>query len=271
MTSKNIKFIAADMDGTMLNNEGQLDPAFFDLFEDLDNHNIIFAAASGRQYASLINTFEPIKDRMLFIAENGTMVKHNNKELYSCTMNHHDIADIIKTARSIDGAQVVLSGKKTSYTETTEPKFVEEINKYYQRLEFVDDLLQVEDEFIKVAICHFSGTEEFVYPIISEKFAQNNQVVVSASIWLDVMHINASKGNAIRHLQETLGFSYEETMCFGDYFNDIEMLKACYHSYAMENAHTEVKKHARFSAPSNNDRGVSQILKAHITQLQKSA
>lgn len=259
------------MDGTMLNDEGKLDPAFFELFEELEKHNIMFAAASGRQYASLVDTFTPIKDRMLFIAENGTMVKRNDEELYSCVMDNQDITQIIKTARTIEGAKIVLSGKKTSYAETTDPKFIEEMKKYYHSLELVDDLLQIRDEFIKVSICHFGGSEKFVYPVMNKKFSKNNQVVVSAKIWMDIFNLNGSKGSAIKYLQETLGFSYEETMCFGDYFNDIEMLKASYHSYAMENAHPEVKKYARFSAPSNNDAGVSQILREYLSQLQKSA
>lgn len=271
MTSNTIKFIAADMDGTMLNDEGKLDPAFFELFEELEKHNIMFAAASGRQYASLADTFAPIKDRMLFIAENGTMVKRSNEEIYSCTMDNRDIAEIIKTARTIPGAVPVLSGKKTSYTDTSDTKYIEEIGKYYHSVEFVDDLLQVEDEFIKISICHFGGSEELVYPIMNEKFSANNQVVVSAKVWMDIFNLNGSKGDAIKHLQQSLGFSYQESMCFGDYFNDIEMLKASYHSYAMQNAHPEVKKHARFSAPSNNERGVSQVLREYLSQLKRSA
>ena len=85
-------------------------------------------------------------------------------------------------------------------------------------------------------------------------------MVVSAKIWLDVMNAEASKGAAIKHLQNTLGFTYEQTMSFGDYLNDLEMLKESYHSYAMENAHPKLKEIARFAAPSNVDAGVFQVL-----------
>ena len=52
MPQQNIKFIAADMDGTLLNEHGKLDPEFFNLYERLEAKDIIFAAASGRQYYS---------------------------------------------------------------------------------------------------------------------------------------------------------------------------------------------------------------------------
>ena len=96
---------------------------------------------------------------------------------------------------------------------------------------------------------------------MNEHFGDSHQVVVSAKIWLDVMNAEASKGAAIKHLQQTLGFSHEQTMSFGDYLNDLEMLKESYHSYAMENAHDTIKQTARFRAPSNRENGVLEVIK----------
>jgi len=197
MSQNNIKFIATDMDGTLLDNEGCLPPDFFNVFQQLEQRDIIFAAASGRQYYSLLQTFSSVKERLMFIAENGTLVMHQGKELYSCTIDTDSIHRIIKEARLIEGAHIVLCGKKSAYIETQVPEALQEIKKYYHRCDFVKDLLKVEDEFIKVAICHFDGSQEFVYPSINAKFNVDHKVVVSAKIWLDIMNINASKGDAI--------------------------------------------------------------------------
>jgi len=256
-----IKFIASDMDGTLLDEQGRLDPEFFDLYTKLTEQNIIFAAASGRQYYSLAETFEPLKNEMMFIAENGTLVMHKGEELYSCTLDKDSIHSIIKQARLIQGAHIVLCGKKSAYIETQDQQALNEIQKYYHRRESVSDLLEVEDEFIKVAICHFDGSAEHVHPSIDAEFGEKHQVVISAKIWLDVMNVNASKGAALKHLQQSIGFTFEETMSFGDYLNDVEMLKESYHSYAMENAHEGVKAVARFSAPSNQKSGVLRVMK----------
>lgn len=261
MSLSDIKFVAADMDGTLLDENSHLNPEFFELYEQLEQKQIMFAAASGRQYYSLMETFSPIKDRMMFVAENGTLVMHQGKELYSCTIDGSAIKAIIEQARAISGTHIVLCGKSSAYIETQDPRALEEFAKYYHRCEYVEDLLSVEEEFIKVAICHFDGTEELVFPTMNEYFGDSHQVVVSAKIWLDVMNAEASKGAAIKHLQQTLGFSHEETMSFGDYLNDLEMLKESYHSYAMENAHETIKQTARFRAPSNRENGVLQIIK----------
>ncbi len=80
MSQLDIKFVAADMDGTLLDENSQLNPDFFDIYQQLENKGILFAAASGRQYYSLIDTFAPVKDNMLFVAENGTLVMHQGQE-----------------------------------------------------------------------------------------------------------------------------------------------------------------------------------------------
>ena len=56
----------------------------------------------------------------------------------------------------------------------------------------------------------------------------------------------------------------QETMVFGDYLNDLEMLECAHHSYAMENAHEDVKKTARFMTDSHNSFGVEKIIQQVI-------
>lgn len=267
MTQQKIKFVAVDMDGTLLNEKGELPEGFLSVFQQLKQHNILFAAASGRQYYSLRDTFKEVQDEMLFIAENGTYVKYQGEELYSATMPKQEIVEIVNAVRAIPNAYLVLCGKHSAYIETQDPKALAEIQHYYHRCEYVEDVLAVEDDFIKVAVCHFEGTEEYVYPELAPKFSDTHQVVISGRIWLDLMNICASKGDAIKQLQSRFDFTKQQTMSFGDYLNDIEMLKESYHSYAMENAHPEVKAVARYSAPSNYENGVLKVLTQHLESL----
>ena len=62
-----IKFIASDMDGTLLNSKHQLPDDFHEVFDALYKKDILFAAASGRQYFSLLKTFEKIEQAQVVI------------------------------------------------------------------------------------------------------------------------------------------------------------------------------------------------------------
>ena len=69
-----------------------------------------------------------------------------------------------------------------------------------------------------------------------------------------------SSSGAKNLLQSKHGISADETMVFGDFNNDLEMLQEAFFSYAMDNAHDNVKKVARFSTKSNDEQGVESIL-----------
>jgi Cof subfamily protein (haloacid dehalogenase superfamily) len=256
-----IKLIATDMDGTLLNDQGQLPEDFAATFLRLKEKNIIFAAASGRQYFSLRETFLAVKKDVLFIAENGTLVIYKEEELYFHPLEKEHVPELLAIAKGLDNAYTVLCGKKSAYIESCDQRFIDEVEKYYAKCEVVDNLLDVQDDILKISICDFSDAEKNANLAFFPLYGDKLQVTVSGKRWLDLTHKTASKGAAIQYIQEKFNISFEQTMVFGDYFNDVTLLQNAYHSYAMENAHPEVKKYARFSAQSNNDNGVIQIIK----------
>ena len=84
------------MDGTLLNEHGELDKEFFTVFKKLMKKDIKFVVASGRQYNKLSNIFKAISDDVIYIAENGTIVKYKEQELYSSTLNREQTMELIK-------------------------------------------------------------------------------------------------------------------------------------------------------------------------------
>ena len=61
------------------------------------------------------------------------------------------------------------------------------------------------------------------------------------------------------------------TMVFGDYYNDLTMFKAAHYSYAMKNAPEDVKEQANFIAESNNDNGVYKAIRERCIEIEKLA
>ena len=258
-----IKLIATDMDGTLLDSNNKINPEFYEVFEKLKEKDIIFAAASGRQYYNLLGRFEEIKDNMMFIAENGTFVVHKGEEIILNSLDRKIALGLIEIGQTIKNAYVILCGKKAAYIANTEERFMEQVNKYYAKVQIVDDLSKVDDDILKVTICDFSGSENNSYKYFTD-YSDKVQIAVAGEIWLDMMSKGVNKGLAISILQKLLNIKYEETMVFGDYLNDLEMMQSAYHSYAMENAHCDLKKVARFRAKSNDDNGVVKAIKEKL-------
>jgi len=260
MDLSKVRLVVTDMDGTLLNRKSQVSENFFGLFSKLKKYNIQFVAASGRQYHSIVNKLYTIRDEIFIVAENGGIAISKEQELLSVNLSQKKIDDLLPLIKNLDNVYTVLCGKNSAYIETKNEKFISILNEYYSKYHIVDDLCTVQDDdFFKIAIYHFESSEKFIYPAVKH-LEGKLQIKVSGENWLDISSPDANKGNAIQFIQTKLGISKEETMVFGDYNNDLEMLELGYFSYAMENAHSNVRKVARFETKSNDDEGVEFIL-----------
>ncbi|WP_027385204.1 Cof-type HAD-IIB family hydrolase [Chryseobacterium gregarium] len=260
-----IRMIVTDMDGTFLNSKHQMSPDFPMVYEELKKRNILFVPASGRQMMGITKYFGDIEDEMAFIAENGGYVMYKNKELFADRLEATYIAEIIRAIRDIPGATAVLSGKKKAYFDSGNEDFIHYISQFYTDNEKKEDLTEeIDDSIFKIAVYHPEGSELNVYPALKKFEKYNLEIVVSGQYWLDIMNKNINKGNALEKLQDALDISPQQTMAFGDYMNDIEMLKNSRYSYAMKNAHPSVKEAACFEACTNDNFGVLKIIKDYL-------
>ncbi|MEV7284731.1 Cof-type HAD-IIB family hydrolase [Streptomyces sp. NPDC093252] len=254
-----IRLIVTDMDGTLLDDAKRMPAELWTVLELLRERGVLFSPASGRQYATLAREFAPAARGMAFIAENGTYVVRDGVELSSDTLDPAVVTRLVATVRDLvaSGAEVgaVVCGKRAAYVERSDEPFLAEVRRYYVRNEIVDDVTAVDDDILKVALYDFGPVERATVPALAP-FAATHQVVVSGAHWVDVMNRTADKGAAVRRLQRELGITPAQTMVFGDYLNDLEMLDTADWSYAMANAHPDIVARARHLAPSNNDNGV---------------
>ncbi|MBR4597618.1 MAG: HAD family hydrolase [Opitutales bacterium] len=260
MDMPDIRLVASDMDGTLLNSKAELPPDFFDIFARMRRHGVAFAAASGRQIHNMKIKFGGAANEIYFAAENGAYVLKGEREMLSLELTREQIRAFLEIARKIDGAYIVLSGKKFAYIENPDPIFLARLSSYSGFLKPVADISQIEgDVFYKFTICDLINPRTNSLPRF-ESLMGDFQIKVSGLKWMDITHKLADKGYAIKLIQDELGVSEEQTAAFGDYLNDIEMLKRAKYSFAMANALDEIKKLARFQTYSYNESGVTKAL-----------
>ena len=82
-----IKLIATDVDGTLVKDGTLLiDPEYMTVVSRLVDQGIHFVVCSGRQFSSEQKLFAPIKDRLLYISDGGTVVRTPEKILKTYPM-----------------------------------------------------------------------------------------------------------------------------------------------------------------------------------------
>ena len=273
-----IALVVADMDGTLLGDDHMIPEGFWPLLNRLNRAGISFAPASGRQYATLREQFaHPSADHppCNFIAENGTNVVLDHTTVSSTTISPDIVRQVLETITQL-GAHghdigIVACTPEVAYVDRGDEAFLEQTRRYYASMQQVDTVAELNpEEIIKIAVFGFDSVEESIYPHLSE-FYEQAQVAVSGKHWIDIMSADADKGHGLRELCAQLGISPSQTLAFGDYLNDLELLQQAGVAVAMANAHPRIAKTADFIAPSNSEQGVLQVLRTLLDAHDQSA
>lgn len=256
-----IKLVVSDIDGTLLS-EGttKVKLELFEIIRELKARGIMFAAASGRQYASMRHVFAPVANDIIFIAENGTNVMCREQNISSRYLDGEVAKELVRFMREQKDTEIILSTPKKMYFESKKPGFEELLTGYGNVVERTDDLLSFCERTNKISAYRAYGIEELCAQI-KERFADRLNIAIAGAIWVDTMSLDADKGNAIAEIQKMMKITKEETMAFGDNCNDMGMLRQAGESYAVANAHPQLKESAKHIAPPQSEDGVLQVLR----------
>ncbi len=260
-----IKFIACDLDGTLLNEKKELPHDFDEVLEKLNKMGIKFAVASGRQYDTVVDQFRKYKDELTFIVENGAMVYEKGKRISCDPLDKKDAAEILKILKDEPGLYSIACGVHGAFGEVENESHIQNVIMYYLNYRTVDDVIKdsYTDDLLKIAVYDDESSELHCYPLLKDYYETNN-VLVSGEHWLDIMRKGVTKGSAIEHIQQIYNIAPEECMAFGDFMNDADMMRVCKESYAVENAHPDLKALCKYVCDSNDNEGVTKTIKKVI-------
>ncbi|WP_240675496.1 HAD-IIB family hydrolase [Cellulomonas endophytica] len=266
-----VRLVVSDMDGSLLDERKTLPAATAAVLAALRARGIAFCPASGRQYANLRRLFgalpgDPGAD-LVYIAENGGVVVHRDEVLASTPLPPDVLGPAVEAVRALRAAGrevgAVVCGARSAWVEGDDAGFLRHVEAHYSVVTQVRDLTAVDDTVLKVAVFDGEDVETATAPAFAP-LADRVRVLVSGRHWVDLMHPEADKGVALRHAQRVLGVAPEETLAFGDYLNDLGLLRAAGTGVAMDNAHPDVRAAAAAVAPGHTRNGVLRTLVAAL-------
>lgn len=257
----NIKVVASDMDCTLLADDGSMPSNMEELICALDDAGIIFCAASGRPSYTLREMFPNVIDRMALCSDNGAAITCRGKVIFKDLIDapiYHELIDF--TAEDDRGCSVVC-GLGTCYILERDRGYDSVFRMFFRDITYLDTFDGLDAEVNKYTVFFPDRDAEEAYvELYRDAWCERFSVTNAGKEWIDVMNKGVDKGFGIAHLCEHLECSVDDVMAFGDTYNDVEMLQACGHSYVMANAEEHMRAHAKFLAPSNNERGVAQVI-----------
>lgn len=238
-----IKLIASDIDGTLIPYDQQdLPRELFPLIRRLKAAGVLFCPASGRTYHSLRRLFAPVAENMCFLCENGAILYGPGEEgsapvLMKTTIPRREALDLARDILTLPGCELLISGTDASYVCDCAPEYLTYLQEDKKcRVTVLPDLSRMTGEILKVSVYCPGGTDE-PQAVLGPKWAHLGMAVAGPD-WLDFTL--ASKGAGLLGLCKALGIRTEETVAFGDNWNDEAMLSLAGQGWIMETAHPEL-------------------------------
>lgn len=262
-----IKLVITDLDGTFLNSNGDFDQDYYrNIAKKMEQKDVVFAACTGKQCERVEELFGPELSKNIWIlGDSATRIKHNGKYVYQSLLPNNSGKNIIKKLEEIAPDHVIIACTPTAafIKNSTLDKEAHMVRRSYAVVKKCSNLNEITEDFVKITIFDsklrcFESVKEL------QEFKNEAYIVASEAAWIDISNYNVHKGTTVVELQKKLNVLPEETMAFGDGYNDIELFSQAGISFAMENAFDEVKSQADFITKSNNENGVLRAIEKLI-------
>lgn len=236
-----IKLVASDMDGTLLDGQGEVPPETYDLVRRLDAAGIRFVAASGRRLDTLREQFAPVVDRMDFVASNGAQVVVDGKLVDLELFSHAALRRMAHAVDLFDTLHLALFDDTRSYLLDDERCFEREIDKNLPLPVRAYGVPAPEIGIVKASIYCDDAVMDMAYALARE-LGDEFVFAPSGKRWIDVMQRGVNKATGIEQVLEARGLAFGEVMAFGDSMNDYELLRRVGVGCAMGNGRSAIRQ-----------------------------
>jgi Cof subfamily protein (haloacid dehalogenase superfamily) len=260
---ENIKVIISDLDGTLLNANHEISTYTQTIFQELYEQNYLIIVATGRHHLDAMPIVERLGFPIYLVTSNGARIHSPEKELlFSYDMDSEAIRSVINLGIDPEFTTVLF---KENVWQTN--KHNEMLNNFQTKMNYIPEVVdfnKVQDlKAIKMFFTHESHAKllELRDKILVDHSKEFSHAF-SLPHCLEFMDKSVDKSVAIAKILEKENLNFQQTISFGDGYNDENMLNATAKGLLMGNAPDSLKKklaHLEVIA-TNYDNGVASYL-----------
>ncbi|MDG0767603.1 Cof-type HAD-IIB family hydrolase [Bacillus halotolerans] len=237
----NIKLIAIDMDGTLLNDEQLISDENRNAIREAEDKGVYVVISTGRTLMTCRELAESLKLSSFLITANGSEIWDSNFNLVERKLLHTDHIKMMWDLRN---------KHNTNFWAST-------VNKVW-RGEFPENI--TDHEWLKFG---FDIDDDDIRNEVLAELRKNKELEItnSSPTNIEVNALGINKAAALAKVSEKLGFTMENVMAMGDSLNDIAMIKEAGLGVAMGNAQDVVKETADWITDTNIEDGVAKAIR----------
>ena len=263
--------IAIDIDGTLLDSQNRIPRSVFPLVREAQERGIGVTLISGRPEMTVAPLMRELGLTLPCVSSGGAQITdmQSGESVASFRLDSATVQALADLGRSF-GVRLMAMERQVLYFEGTEEELqlvheavdihLESGERIKTKIVPVADVVQAAPTPLKLTL---SDEPERLEPVEAQLRASHLPIYTTRSlpIYLESTNAEANKGVALKLLAQHLNIPLERVMAIGDSPNDISMFKVAGTSVALNNAAPAVRSAAHRLAPSNDDEGVSWVLR----------
>jgi len=275
MKRRDIKIVALDLDGTLLDDQKRLSQKNEDALRRCLAQGIHIVPTTGRTWDGIPDQIRSLPGLRYAITTNGAMVEDivEHKIIRECKLTNEQTLMLAALGDSFGAMyDAYIDGRGI-----TESRFFEHLQDYGLPVE-IQALVKITRDVVP-DICEYvraskkpSEKVNYFFKDLKARerarqaLAEYEDVVVSSSVYnnLEINASGATKGNAIWVLADYLGIDRSQTLACGDGENDITMIRQAGIGVAMQNASEELRQLADYVTLTNNEDGVADAIRRFV-------
>ncbi len=252
-----IKLVATDLDGTLLRGDNTVSDKTVRAFEILKSRGVKVAIATGRSWCLSHDHAERIGADGA-VVQNGSAVYADGLTLLHIGIDADTIKSVLEAAFQREpGLHVAIEVDGDVYSNFDTGRFWP--GRPYIHTDF-KTLPDKTIEKIVINLMSVDGRRDFLNGILPDNLYIED---VESEVCV-ILDSRAAKQNGIKRLAAHFGISMNEVAAFGDYTNDIGMIKECRVGVAMGNATEELKAVADYVCGTNENDGIAEFIEANL-------
>ena len=273
MTNQPIRLIISDIDGTILDDQHQVDSELKDMIPLLSREKIPIVLASARSPLGM----EPIAHELglgdnPLACYNGALVIKGDPQAYETIIEHPLDKKEIRTFLELVKAEFpsvsinLYSGKDW---------IADRLDKWVQiEAAITGERPMIQNELIPVLNAQMPVHKLLLIdqaPVIQKLYGYlqtlefpKTAFYLSKDNYMEVTAKHVSKEQALYEIAQHYQVPLEQVMTIGDNFNDLPMLRLAGLGVAMDNAPEAVKTEAKAVTKSNNEHGVAEAVEKYV-------
>jgi Cof subfamily protein (haloacid dehalogenase superfamily) len=257
---RRIRLIATDLDGTLLNNDGQISDVTRETVRKLKGLGMWLAIMTARAHSSAERIADELEMKSPIISLDGGLIRlpHTSENIFASYIKPSVVRTVILEAEKRFSSVALFVDDKMMRLEsdTMLPSYIDSLE---LDTIVVEDLLPFSKRTIQVIV---GADSKSIIKSIARKavglFSGVNVNVYRSSQhgdrwYLEIKNKRYSKATGLAHLEKYFRIRKDEVAVLGDFKNDLEAFKHAGIGVAMKNAVWELKEQAMFVTQGTND------------------